>query len=148
MSRNNSLAWGSQAEQPIRYSRTGDEAVETSPLSLATSEVAPRIWAIQINGSLDASTLSNLRTLIVDLFAKNIYRIVIELEKVKYIASSAFSCFIASHDIARCNGGEMVFSVPSPDVREAFHLLGLSQILRLTCDAKSAIASFSQPSAV
>ena len=117
------------------------------PLVLVTSEVSPGIWTVEIQGPLEAANLSSLRAVIGDLFSRGIYRFILDLEKITYISSSGFSCFVASVDIARKNGGEIIFSTPSPDVRGAFHLLGLSQMLRLVRDLKSAIAAFSQPAA-
>ena len=108
-------------------------------LKLETSPLAPGIWKVKIAGTLDGTKVKEVDAVFDQAFAKGIYRLVVDLKDLEYISSDGLGCFISSYVTAIKHGGRMVLVGPSPDVREVFQLVGLTQILRFADDGEAAL---------
>jgi len=111
-------------------------------IKVETAELAPGVQELRIDGSLDWSNFAKVETAIESIFAKNVYKIVVNLKHCKYISSAGFGCFISSLDTAMKNNGDLVFASTPPEIQDVFNILGLSKILRFADDAKTALAQF------
>ena len=111
-------------------------------IKVEAGEIAPGIWELRIDGSLDWSNFAKVETSIEEIFRRNIYKIVINLKRCKYISSAGFGCFIGSLDTAMKNNGDLVFAATPPEIQEVFNILGLSKILRFSEDTAAALAQF------
>ena len=116
---------------------SGMEAIKVD-----TTELAPGVFELKIDGSLDWSNFAKVETAIESIFAKKVYRIVVNLKQCKYISSAGFGCFISSLDTAMKNNGDLVFASTPPEIQDVFNILGLSKILRFADDTKAAVAVF------
>ena len=111
-------------------------------IKVDTTELAPGVYELRIDGSLDWSNFAKVETSIESIFNKQIYKIVVNLKQCKYISSAGFGCFISSLDTAMKNNGDLVFASTPPEIQDVFNILGLSKILRFADDTKAAVAQF------
>ena len=109
-------------------------------IKVACAELAPGVWQVRIDGSLDWSNFAKVETAIEDIFKKGVYRLVVNLAGCKYISSAGFGCFISSLDTAMKNNGDIIFASTPPEIQDVFNILGLSKILRFAEDEKMAMA--------
>lgn len=111
-------------------------------MSLETAELTPKVWCIRIHGELDSSNLDRLKTAFDEIFGRKIYKIVVNLEKTRYVASSGIGCLIGGFTTAIKNGGRLVMASTPLQVKEVFTLIGLAEILRFAKDEPSALNEF------
>ncbi len=81
-----------------------------------------------VRGFLDAHTFEELEKAINDIFEEGIYKLVVDLAGLDYISSAGAGVFIGAIGTAQENDGNIILMKPSPNVKEVFDLLGLSQI--------------------
>jgi anti-anti-sigma factor len=111
-------------------------------IRIESSEAAPGVWELRIDGSLDWSNFAKVETAVEGVFKRDVYRLIINLKGCKYISSAGFGCFISSLDTAMKNNGDLVFAATPPEIQDVFNILGLSKILRFAPDTPSALAHF------
>ena len=97
------------------------------------------IALVDVKGYLDAHTFEQLDKALGDLFKDKVFRIVVKLDGLDYISSAGAGVFIGVFGRAQENQGDIVILNPSPNVREVFDLLGLSQIFKIVDDLPSAM---------
>ena len=93
---------------------------------------------LTITGYLDAETVSEVMKAIEDLFSKKIYKIVVDLERLEYIASIGISAFLSNTKESRENGGDIVLLNPTPQVSKVFTLLGFQKFFKIITDREKA----------
>ena len=93
---------------------------------------------VAVQGFLDAHTFEEMEKTINDLFDNGTYRLVVDLSKLDYISSAGAGVFIGAIGTAQENDGNIVLMRPSPNVKEVFDLLGLSQIFPFAADVEGA----------
>ena len=120
------------------------EAAGMEHIKVETGELAPGIYELRIEGSLDWSNFARVEAAIDEIFKKGVYKIVVNLREAKYISSAGFGCFISSLDTAMKNEGDIIFAGTPPEIQDVFNILGLSKILRFADDQKTAIAHFAK----
>lgn len=108
------------------------------------AELAPGVYEVKIEGSLDWTNFAKVETAIDAIFKKGVYKIVVNLRETRYISSAGFGCFISSLDTAMKNNGDIVFAATPPEIQDVFNILGLSKILRFAEDDKAALAHFNK----
>jgi anti-anti-sigma factor len=111
-------------------------------MTLETAELTPKIWTIRIHGEVDSSNLDRLKAAFDQIFSRKVYRIVINLEKTRYVASSGIGCLIGGFTTAIKNGGRLVMAATPLQVMEVLHLIGLANVLRYAKDERSALDQF------
>ena len=111
-------------------------------LKLSQDEIAKGISLIKVKGFLDAHTFEQLEDAINKLFYEGIYRIVIDLEDLRYISSAGAGVFIGTVGRAQDNKGNIVLLNPSPNVKEVFDLLGLTQLFSVVPTREAAVKAF------
>jgi len=83
---------------------------------------------LAVRGFLDAHTFEELERTINDIFEEGNYKLVVDLSGLDYISSAGAGVFIGAIGTAQENEGNIILIKPSPNVKEVFDLLGLSQI--------------------
>lgn len=83
---------------------------------------------LAVRGFLDAHTFEELERTINDIFEEGTYKLVVDLSGLDYISSAGAGVFIGAIGTAQENDGNIILIKPSPNVKEVFDLLGLSQI--------------------
>lgn len=111
-------------------------------LTLETTELTPQIWCIRIGGELDSSNLGRLKEAFDQIFGRKIYKVVINLEKARYVASSGIGCLIGGYTTAIKNGGRLVMAAVPLQVKEVLNLIGLTNVLRFADNEAAALGQF------
>jgi anti-sigma B factor antagonist len=83
---------------------------------------------LTVRGFLDAHTFEELERTINDIFESGTYKLAVDLSGLDYISSAGAGVFIGAIGTAQENEGNIILMRPSPNVKEVFDLLGLSQI--------------------
>ncbi|KAF0240581.1 MAG: anti-anti-sigma regulatory [Planctomycetota bacterium] len=109
---------------------------------IQTKKLNNNIVFIAVQGFLDAHTFEEMEKTINDLFDGGTYRLVVDLSKLDYISSAGAGVFIGAIGTAQENDGNIVLMKPSPNVKEVFDLLGLSQIFPFANDVDGAAKLF------
>jgi anti-sigma B factor antagonist len=99
-------------------------------LKLHQESLPGGICYIEAEGFLDAHTFEEMENVISSVFRKNVFKIIVRLEKLDYISSAGAGVFVGAIGRAKDNGGDIVVLKPSANVKEVFDLLGLSAIFR------------------
>jgi anti-sigma B factor antagonist len=97
---------------------------------------------VRLTGYLDAHTFERLEETIGELFGQSRYKIIVDLGNVEYISSAGAGVFIGALSEAHEHKGNIVLMNPTPNVREVFDLLGLTQIFQVVDDRNTALAAF------
>jgi anti-sigma B factor antagonist len=101
------------------------------------------VMFLTVSGFLDAHTFEELEKAIGELFDQNSYRLIVDLSKLDYISSAGAGVFIGAIGTAQENDGNIIIVKPSPNVKEVFDLLGLSQIFTFAENREAALHEFS-----
>lgn len=113
------------------------------PAFQITKEKLPDgIIIITVKGFLDAHTYEQFEKTLDELFDANVYRIIVDLSGLDYISSAGAGVFIGAIGVIQENNGNIILMNPTPNVKEVFDLLGLSQIFSFASDRESAIRNF------
>jgi anti-sigma B factor antagonist len=86
------------------------------------------VQVVHVEGYLDGHTFGELEQRLDQLLTAGRVRLVIELSKLTYIASSGVGVFINFQSQASAKGGNLQLVNPSPSVHEIFDLLGLDSL--------------------
>jgi anti-anti-sigma factor len=114
----------------------------TENIRITTSQLAPGVYELKLEGSLDWSNFGRVEQTISELFSQNCYRIVVNLSEATYISSAGFGCFIGSLDTAMKNNGDIIFASTPAKIQDVFNILGLSKILRFAESSQAALGMF------
>ena len=99
------------------------------PAFQITKEKLPEgVILLTVRGFLDAHTFEELERTINEIFEEGTYKLVVDLSGLDYISSAGAGVFIGAIGTAQENDGNIILIKPSPNVKEVFDLLGLSQI--------------------
>ena len=110
-----------------------------SLISIETAELAPRIWCIRLHGEVDSSNLVALKSTFEQIFARNVYRIVLNLGAIKYLSSTAIGVIIGGFTTAVKNRGRLVLATTPQPVLEVLRLIGLESVLSFADDEGKAL---------
>jgi anti-anti-sigma factor len=108
-------------------------------MSLEAAELTPQAWCIRIRGEVDSSNLERLKTAFDAIFARKVYKVVVNLQNAKYISSSGIGCLIGAFTTAIKNGGRFVIAAAPLQITEVLNLIGLGGVLRFAKDEASAL---------
>lgn len=97
------------------------------------------IVILTVRGFLDAHTFEELEKTINDLFENGTFRLAVDLSGLDYISSAGAGVFIGAIGTAQENDGNIILMRPSPNVKEVFDLLGLSQIFTFKDSREEAV---------
>lgn len=108
-------------------------------IRVTAQALAPDVYELAIEGSLDWSNFVKVESALEDLFKKGIYKIVVNMKGMRYISSAGFGCFISSLDTAMKNNGNFVFASTPGEIKDVFNILGLSKILSFSDSLDEAV---------
>jgi anti-sigma B factor antagonist len=109
------------------------------PFKIEKDKTENGITVMAVRGFLDAHTFEELEKTINDLFEEGQYKLAIDLSKLDYISSAGAGVFIGAIGTAQENDGNIILINPSPNVKEVFDLLGLSQIFTFKTSRDEAV---------
>jgi anti-sigma B factor antagonist len=97
---------------------------------------------VEVSGFLDAHTFEEMENTINNLFNESMFKVIVDLKGVDYISSAGAGVFIGAIGTAQENQGNIILMQPTPNVKEVFDLLGLSQLFLFADDVDSAVKMF------
>jgi len=106
----------------------------------------PRTWVLAVEGAVDHSTVPQLQDEFDALLEKGLNRLVVDLERVAFIASAGFGCLLNIREAVRERGGDLVFAGTTTRVREIFDLMGITSLLHFAPDVGSALVQIEMAS--
>jgi len=117
-----------------------------SDISVETAELTPRIWCIRLHGEVDASNLARLKLAFEQIYARKVYRIILNLAAIRYLSSSAIGVIIGGFTTAVKNGGKLVLATTPQAVVEVLRLIGLESVLSFAGDEGEALQKLKKDS--
>jgi anti-anti-sigma factor len=111
-----------------------------NPTVITAADLQPGICELTIKGSVDWANYSKLKSAVDEVLKRGIYRIIVNLKEMAYISSTGVGCFLSMIDAADSHSGGVVLVQVSPEVRNAFNILGLSEMVRFADSTQAAAA--------
>ena len=99
------------------------------PVKIETFQLDAGLSRIRVEGSLSSLNIVRLEAAIQGVFARGIYRLVVNLKGATSISSEGLGCFISAHLTAIKNGGRVILAATPSSIKDAFNLVGLSNVL-------------------
>ncbi len=115
-------------------------------LTIDMEQLENDVVFLRLSGFLDAHTFDQLDEQIEELFDQGLYQLIVDLNELEYISSAGAGVFIGAIGEAQDHQGNIVLLSPTPNVKEVFDLLGLSQIFSFADSREEALQEFMQPS--
>lgn len=109
--------------------------------STKTREIG-NVSILEVKGYIDAHTAPQLEGAINDLITKNMYKIVVDFDGLKYISSAGLGVFMAFIETVRSNNGDIKLAAMQPNVFNIFDLLGFPLLYEITDSVDEAVSKF------
>jgi anti-sigma B factor antagonist len=100
------------------------------------------IRVLQCEGYLNFDTYDQVKNILARLFRNGIYKIVFDLQEIKYISSSGWSVFLGPLETTRSSGGDLKLASMPEQVKFVFDALELGNIFKLYDTVEDAVAAF------
>jgi anti-sigma B factor antagonist len=113
---------------------------EKAVFRISPAKSGSKITVLAIEGAVDLSNVAKLKESFEGLFSKGVYKIILDLEKVTFIASAGLGCLLTARDVVLKHAGNLVFAGTNAKVKEVFDLLGITSLLRFAPDLAQAQA--------
>ena len=110
-------------------------------LNIQLDESRQEVVLVELEGFLDAHTFEELETVFEDLFQRGSYRVMVDLNKLRYISSAGAGVFIGALGVCQDNDGNIALIRPSPEVKEIFDLLGVFHIFPIATTPEEALGA-------
>jgi anti-sigma B factor antagonist len=112
------------------------------PLEITQREING-IYLLALKGRLVlGEESSGLRTMVDNLLASDVTRIVINLEHVNYVDSAGLGALIETHRKTKAKGGRLVLAHLGPKLRQALEIARLLTLFETFATEADAVASF------
>lgn len=98
---------------------------------------------LDLHGELDAHTASELESVLQDLIARDRLKIVVNFNRLNYIASAGLGVFMAYIEDVRHEGGDIKLTNMNKKVFNVFDLLGFPALYDILEDETEAVEKFS-----
>jgi anti-sigma B factor antagonist len=108
--------------------------------------IASDVFEITPKGEMVTGTIEFVEQMIQGAFGKDTYKIILNLKDTTYITSSGVGLIIASTEVARRNGGNVILAGVLPKVKNVFDMLGLAHALLFAANSQDALKHFEKKS--
>ncbi len=116
----------------------------TIPFKVVATEFEPWIWELKLEGSIDMSNYSKVDEALKGVFERGASLVIVNLQRVQYISSTGFGCFLGYYNPAAKEPKWFVFTQVPPAVKRVFDSLGLGGILEFAPSSEAAAALLRQ----
>jgi anti-sigma B factor antagonist len=100
-----------------------------------------RTHALAVTGEIDVSTVEGLHQAIMAQVDARVERLIVDIEGVAFIDSTAMAALAEGRDRLVETGGMFALVAPDPHQQRLFHLTALSERLRVSGSRDEAIAA-------
>jgi anti-sigma B factor antagonist len=97
---------------------------------------------VDITGQLDAFTIPDVKAEFKKLTDARNYNLIVNLENVNYVNSTAIGAIVAVAQQVRRRKGDLKLYGMKDDIRKVFDLVGASKILEIFKTEQEAVSSF------
>ena len=108
-------------------------------IDLQTSQSGNGVATLLIEGDIDMSSSTQVRTHLTDLFAKNQKAIVVDLSKVAYIDSSGIATLVEGLQWSHANNTKFRLTRLTPAVKDVFDIARLLTVFEVFDSNEDAI---------
>ena len=126
-------------EECTAFEESDGNHTPEKPTPVETTEAAPGIWKIRINGDLDAVAFRNIDHAIQELFELGFFKLIVDLKDTRPPDSTGIGTFIAYHDRAKKSAGGIVFLSCPTGIKDRFFRLGLDALFRFAETEEEAV---------
>jgi anti-sigma B factor antagonist len=120
----------------------GEEPEQTLKIVQAMDKEDDSIRILQCEGYLNNETYGYAKDILARLFRGNIYRVIFDLQEVKYISSSGWAVFLGPIEVARVQGGDIKLAAMTQEVKFVFEALELNNIIETYAAVEDAVYAF------
>jgi anti-sigma B factor antagonist len=119
----------------------------SAKLTIEVIPVVAGVLELKLTGEIGMASANSLNQVIKQAFDQSVFRMIVNLSGVYYIASTGMGILISSASIAKEKGGEFIFAGASDRVKHVFDLMGLLKVLRFTTNSDEALKIFKKGAA-
>lgn len=102
-------------------------------------EIGQGAVLVALSGDLGMGAIQRMDQVFRDLVQSGKVRILVDLSETLFISSAGIGILLASMELAREKGGEIVFVSVPERIRHIFGLMGLAKILRFASDPEEGL---------
>ena len=124
-----------------RSGRGGSRGMARTELKVE-QEMIEGVVLLHFGGDIDAHSSKQLQTVLADVFFKDCYKVVVDMQSVKYMSSAGASVLLSGLEEARTHGGNIVLMNPAASIQHVMELLGILPMFQITNSRDTALASF------
>ena len=106
--------------------------------------LAGGVTCVEVEGRVDAATVSMLEKALQHLLADAQYRLIVDMKAVSYISSSGLRALLAARRQARSWGGDVYLCQLSTRVHEILEMVGFLSVFGVYATREEARGAFSQ----
>src|SRR5918999_3725448 len=103
------------------------------------------VTVVKVSGEMDARNSTQLGKELDQLLTEGTRKLVIDLDKVGFVNSSALATLVHYYKLARSNCGDISLAALQPPVRQVFQLSRLDRVFDLQPDVAKAVQRFTSP---
>jgi anti-sigma B factor antagonist len=97
---------------------------------------------VSIQGSIDATTASQVTSFLSTRIAENETRLIVDLAQVGFMSSAGLRAFLATLKESRQHGGDLRLAAAQPGVEKILKMSGFTNILKTFVTVDEAVKSF------
>jgi anti-anti-sigma factor len=116
--------------------------METASFITRERPAANSVVILELEGSLDMTTVETFETRLKELAAQGKSRVVIDMEKLRYVSSAGIGTLMFFLKRFRNVGGDIKIADANPGVYRIFDLMGLPNIFQITESVEDALKAF------
>lgn len=111
-------------------------------LEIITKKEPNGIATVVAKGIIDAYSYAQLEQTFNRLIEERVYKFIVDLSEIDYMSSTGAGIFIGMLRLTQENNGNIILVNPKPMIKDLFDLLGLTNLITITKDRKSAFSTF------
>lgn len=105
-----------------------------------TVEMSDECAILSLAGQFDSCVCQVFRTRLDSVRRSGIDRVVLDLDRVRFVNSRALACIVAGAKAAAASGGQLVLARPSAFCRNIIRKIGLERLVAVFDTRQSALA--------
>lgn len=118
------------------------DSIQTLKILQTMDKEDDTIRILQCEGYLNFETYDYAKEILARLFKNGLYRIIFDLQEIKYISSSGWSVFLGPLDMCRKAGGDLKLASMPEQVKFVFDALELGNLLPVFDTVEDAVKAF------
>jgi len=116
-----------------------EESDMTMPLKIDARTEGEETAVLSLAGEVDVANAEQVRDAALKLMSGGIKHLVVDLNAMEYMDSTALGMLVGLQKRMKESGGEVAIAGPKPQIRRLFEITGLTQVFRIYDDAAAAL---------